>query len=85
MEIRINNAVSIEIADTSLYSLKIDGYTNSHKILWSEEYAKEHAGYMVWVDSKDKDAPIIQADTTKKIYKAIKAIKALAQCGEFVN
>jgi hypothetical protein len=83
MEIRINNAVSIEIADTYLYNLKIEGYP--HKVLWSEEYAKEQAGQMVWIDSKDKNAPIIQADTTKKIYKAIKAIKALAQCGEFVN
>ena len=76
------NPVSIEIADTYLYSIKIKGYP--HKVLWSEEYAKEHAGYIAWVDLNNKDAPIIQPDTTKKIYKAIKAIKALAKCGELI-
>ena len=48
MEIKINNRVSVEIANTYLYSLKIEGYTNCHNILWSEEYAKERSGKHTW-------------------------------------
>ena len=83
MEIRINNAVSIEIADTYLYSIRIEGYP--FKVMWSEEYAKEVVGDSAFVDKHNQQSPLLDADTTKKIYKAIKAIKALAQCGEFVN
>ena len=81
MEIRINNRVSIEIADTYLYNLKVEGYP--HKVLWSEEYAKERSGKHTWID--DKCSFFFTESDTKKIYKAIKAMKALAQCGEFVN
>lgn len=81
MEIRINNAVSIEIADTYLYRIKREGYP--YPIMWSEEYAKERNGKHTWLD--DKCSFFFTESDTKKIYKAIKAIKALAECGEFVN
>lgn len=83
MKIRINNEVSIEIAGTYLYSIQIEGYP--FKVLWSEEYAKEVAGDSAFADKHNQQSPLLDADTTKKIYKAIKAIKALAKCGEFVN
>ena len=82
MEIKINEQVSIEVADTYLYRIKVEGYP--FKVMWSEEYAKEVAGDSAFVDKHNQQSPLLDADTTKKIYKAIKAIKALVQCGEII-
>ena len=82
MKIKINNEVSIVVADTYLYSIQIEGYP--FKVMWSEEYAKEVAGDSAFVDKHNQQSPLLDGDTTKKIYKAIKAIKALVKCGEIV-
>ena len=82
MKIKINEQVSIEVADTYLYQINIEGYP--HKVLWSEEYAKERSGLGTSVDTINPNFAILTGDETKKIYKAIKAIKALVKCGELV-
>ena len=82
MEIKINEQVSIEVADTYLYTIHFEGYP--YKILWSEEYAKERAGYLTYVDTKNPNAPAFTPDVTKKIYKTIKAIKAFVKCGQII-
>lgn len=80
MKIKINNRLTIEVADTYFYKIKFEGY--KYDILWSEEYAKERNGKHTRVDDK---CPIFFTESdTKKIYKAIKAIKALVKCGELV-
>ena len=82
MKIKINDSIAIEVADTYLYKISFAGY--KYDILWSEEYAKEQAGYLTYVDTKNENAPAFTPDVTKKIYKAIKAIKAIVKCGELV-
>lgn len=80
MKIKINSSVSIEVADTYLYKINREGYP--FPIMWSEEYAKERNGKHTWID--DKCSFFFTESDTKKIYKAIKAIKALVKCGEIV-
>ena len=83
MKIKINSSVSIEVADTYLYKIKIEGFP--FPVMWSEEYAKEHAGIATDIDVKNPKAPTLTGDLTEKIYKTIKAIKALVKCGEIVS
>ena len=82
MKLKINESISIEVADTYLYQINIVGCP--HKVLWSEEYAKQQAGFATSVDAKNPNAPVLTGHITKDIYKAIKAIKALVKCGELV-
>ena len=80
MKIKINSRVTMEVADTYLYKMNVEGY--QYPVMWSEEYAKERNGKHTWID--DKCSFFFTESDTKKIYKAIKAIKALVQCGEIV-
>ena len=80
MKIKINDSIAIEVADTYLYKISVKGFP--YPVLWSEEYAKQQAGWATEIDSKNPKSVTLTGDVTERIYKAIKAIKALVKCGE---
>ena len=82
MKIKINDSIAIEVADTYLYRIKIAGF--QYDVMWSEEYAKQQAGWATEIDKNNPKSITLTGDVTEKIYKAIKAIKALVKCGELV-